>query len=248
VVTSENEPKATTAMDAYRQAREQAAAQAADYDVERGLDRLSAWLQDEQTPGSGLHLVQANPTEKSRDKRVRVYPQSVRDLAVRSEADAYRSLAACDVAGITTRQLDYWARTGLVEPSVRAAHGPGSYRLYSLQDIVMLKTVKRLLDTGIPLQRIRPVLNHLRDRSIEDLGQVTLMSDGVSVYECTSPDEVVALLAGGQGVFGIAMGRLLQEVAGELAKLPSVPDADGDPVGDRRVGTSRRSGSGNAIA
>jgi DNA-binding transcriptional MerR regulator len=139
----------------------------------------------------------------------------------------YRGPTACTAAGITYRQLDYWARTGLVEPSVRAAHGSGSQRLYGFRDILVLKVVKRLLDTGISLQQIRAAVQHLRDHGTEDLAQVTLMSDGVSVYECTSPDEVVDLLAGGQGVFGIALGRVWQEVAGELAELPAVRAEDG---------------------
>jgi DNA-binding transcriptional MerR regulator len=155
--------------------------------------------------------------------------------------DGYRGPTACHAAGITYRQLDYWARTGLVEPSVRAAQGSGSQRLYSFRDILVLKVVKRLLDTGISLQQIRAAVQHLRDRGSEDLAQVTLMSDGVSVYECTSPDEVVDLLAGGQGVFGIALGRVWQEVAGELAELPTVREEDGlitasaDELAARRV-------------
>ena len=139
----------------------------------------------------------------------------------------YRGPTACSAAGITYRQLDYWARTGLVEPSVRAAHGSGSQRLYGFRDILVLKVVKRLLDSGISLQQIRAAVQHLRDRGADDLAQVTLMSDGVSVYECTSPDEVYDLLAGGQGVFGIALGRVWQEVAGELAELPAVRAEDG---------------------
>ena len=139
----------------------------------------------------------------------------------------YRGPTACNAAGITYRQLDYWARTALVEPSVRAAHGSGSQRLYSFRDILVLKVVKRLLDTGISLQQIRAAVHHLRDRGTSDLAQVTLMSDGVSVYECTSPDEVVDLLAGGQGVFGIALGRVWQEVEGNLAELPAVRAEDG---------------------
>ena len=133
----------------------------------------------------------------------------------------YRGPTACSAAGITYRQLDYWARTGLVEPSVRAAHGSGSQRLYSFRDILVLKVVKRLLDTGISLQQIRAAVDHLRDRGPADLARLTLMSDGVSVYECTSADEVVDLLAGGQGVFGIALGRIWQEVDGTLAELPA---------------------------
>ncbi len=156
-----------------------------------------------------------------------------REVAAALSADGdqgevgYRGPTACNAAGITYRQLDYWARTGLVEPSVRGAHGSGSQRLYSFRDILVLKVVKRLLDTGISLQQIRAAVHHLRDRGTSDLAQVTLMSDGVSVYECTSPDEVVDLLQGGQGVFGIALGRVWQEVEGNLAELPAVRAEDG---------------------
>ena len=143
------------------------------------------------------------------------------DLIAHPENVGYRGPTACAAAGITYRQLDYWARTALVEPSVRAAHGSGSQRLYSFRDILVLKVVKRLLDTGISLQQIRAAVNHLRDRGTSDLARVTLMSDGVSVYECASADEVVDLLAGGQGVFGIALGRIWQEVDGTLAELPA---------------------------
>jgi len=143
------------------------------------------------------------------------------DLTSHPENVGYRGPTACAAAGITYRQLDYWARTALVEPSVRAAHGSGSQRLYSFRDILVLKVVKRLLDTGISLQQIRAAVDHLRDRGTADLARLTLMSDGVSVYECTSADEVVDLLAGGQGVFGIALGRIWQEVDGTLAALPA---------------------------
>jgi DNA-binding transcriptional MerR regulator len=133
----------------------------------------------------------------------------------------YRGPVAAGVAGITYRQLDYWARTSLVSPTVRPATGSGTARLYGFRDILELKIVKRLLDTGVSLQQIRTAVEHLRKRGTTDLTQVTLMSDGASVYECTSPDEVIDLLAGGQGVFGIALGRVWQEVEGSLSSLPS---------------------------
>jgi DNA-binding transcriptional MerR regulator len=136
----------------------------------------------------------------------------------------YRGPTACAAAGITYRQLDYWARTGLVEPSVRAAHGSGSQRLYSFRDILVLKVVKRLLDTGISLQQIRAAVQHLRDRGSADLAQVTLMSDGVSVYECTSADEVVDLLQGGQGRGRLRRGSPRRiRVPGRPGQTPSAP-------------------------
>ena len=95
----------------------------------------------------------------------------------------YRGASACAAAGISYRQLDYWARTGLVEPTVRGASGSGSARLYGFKDILVLKIVKRLLDTGVSLQNIRSAVAHLRERGVDDLARITLMSDGASIYE-----------------------------------------------------------------
>ncbi|MFD4684859.1 MerR family transcriptional regulator, partial [Streptomyces sp. NPDC058461] len=136
-----------------------------------------------------------------------------------SEEIGYRGPTACAAAGITYRQLDYWARTGLVEPSVRPAYGSGTQRLYSFRDVVVLKIVKRFLDTGVSLQNIRTAVQHLRERGFSDLERMTLMSDGATVYECTSPDEVHALLQGGQGIFGIAVGVVWRDVEGALSQL-----------------------------
>jgi DNA-binding transcriptional MerR regulator len=149
------------------------------------------------------------------------------DLPELDEDLGYRGVIACRAAGITYRQLDYWARTGLVEPSIREATGSGTQRLYGFRDILVLKVVKRLLDTGVSLQQIRSAVTHLRDRGVEDLAQITLMSDGASVYECTSSDEVIDLVQGGQGVFGIAVGRVWREVEGSLAELPAERPNDG---------------------
>jgi DNA-binding transcriptional MerR regulator len=143
------------------------------------------------------------------------------DLAPLPEDLGYRGPMACTAAGISYRQLDYWARTGLVEPTVRTAGGSGTQRLYSFRDILLLKVIRRLLDAGVSLQQIRTAVHHLRERGTEDLTRVTLMSDGASVYECRSASEVIDLLQGGQGVFGIAIGGVWREVEGSLAELPS---------------------------
>ncbi len=141
-----------------------------------------------------------------------------------SEDIGYRGPTACGIAGITYRQLDYWARTGLVEPSVRPARGSGSQRLYGFRDILVLKVVKRLLDTGISLQQIRTAVTVLREHGLTDLTKITLMSDGATVYACTSPDEVIDLIQGGQGVFGITLGKVWREVEGSIAELPTAAD------------------------
>ncbi|HRD09329.1 MAG: hypothetical protein RL611_711 [Actinomycetota bacterium] len=155
----------------------------------------------------------------------------------------YRGASACAAAGISYRQLDYWARTGLVEPTVRGASGSGSARLYGFKDILVLKIVKRLLDTGVSLQNIRSAVAHLRERGVDDLARITLMSDGASIYECTSSEEIFDLLQGGQGVFGIAIGKVWNEVEGSLSHLQAenlndgslvTADTSGDELAARR--------------
>jgi DNA-binding transcriptional MerR regulator len=154
----------------------------------------------------------------------------------------FRGPVACNAAGITYRQLDYWARTGLVVPEVRGASGSGTQRLYSFRDILILKVIKRLIDAGISLQQIRTAIEHLRARGVEDLTQVTLMSDGVSVFECTSDDEVIDLLRGGQGVFGIALGGVWRSIEGTLAELPAErAEAEAVPHANDELSQRRRS-------
>ena len=150
----------------------------------------------------------------------------------------YRGAVACKAAGITYRQLDYWARTDLVVPTVRSASGSGTQRLYSFRDVLVLKIVKRLLDTGVSLQQIRTSIEHLRTRGIDDLANITLMSDGTTVYECTSPSEVIDLVQAGQGVFGIAIGRVWREIEMNLNGQPGEEmheNFEGDELAARRA-------------
>ena len=116
-----------------------------------------------------------------------------------------------------------------MEPSIRTASGSGTQRLYGFRDILVLKIVKRLLDAGVSLQNIRTAVDHLRSRGVTELESMTLMSDGASIYECASPDEIIDLLAGGQGVFGIAVGKVWHEVEGSLSLLQG--EISGQSVG-----------------
>ncbi|MGN6273011.1 MAG: MerR family transcriptional regulator [Protaetiibacter sp.] len=152
----------------------------------------------------------------------------------------YRGTVAARAAGISYRQLDYWARTELVEPTIRGAAGSGTQRLYGFRDILVLKLVKRLLDTGISLQQIRTAVNQLREAGVNDLAQTTLMSDGASVYLCTSDDEVIDLVSRGQGVFGIAVGKVLREVETSLVELDT---ASADPSDELAVRRAKRAAS-----
>jgi DNA-binding transcriptional MerR regulator len=159
----------------------------------------------------------------------------------------YRGVTACHAVGISYRQLDYWARTGLVVPSVRDASGSGTSRLYSFRDLVVLKVVKRLLDAGVSLQNIRKAIDALRSRGVEDLAGITLISDGTTVYECRSPEEVVDLLQ---------IGGAFKEIQGSLSQLPAEPvggqpepaappaEPDSESVGDELAARRARRRAG----
>jgi len=148
-----------------------------------------------------------------------------------STIDAYRAPQVCSLVGISYRQLDYWARTGLITPSVQQASGSGSQRLYSFSDVVQLKVVKRLLDAGMSLKKIRKAMEILSAElaSESPLSDVTLLSDGNTIYAAHSASEVVDVFKGGQGVFGIAVGPVEDELVGEIRTL--FPDRGPDEVG-----------------
>lgn len=132
----------------------------------------------------------------------------------------YRGPTVSNLIGISYRQLDYWARTDLVTPSVRAADGSGSQRLYSFTDLVELRIIKRLLDAGVSLQRIRDAIAYLRREAAgKPLTDITLMSDGKRIYACHSGEEVIDVLSHGQAVFGIAIGRVWADTEGDVAEL-----------------------------
>ncbi len=149
----------------------------------------------------------------------------------RQMIDGYRAPQVCALVGISYRQLDYWARTGLITPSVQEASGSGSQRLYSFSDVVQLKVVKRLLDAGMSLKKIRKAMEILSVElaSESPLTDVTLLSDGLTIYAAHSASEVVDVFKGGQGVFGIAVGPVQDELVGEIHRL--YPDNAATEVG-----------------
>ena len=109
----------------------------------------------------------------------------------------------CRLTGVTYRQLDYWARTDLVTPSITAAQGSGSKRTYSYSDVLEVKVIKSLLNSGVALQRARQAVECLRNSLGADLASSSLvLSDAGSVLAHDDGD-LVDLLRGGQGVFNI---------------------------------------------
>jgi DNA-binding transcriptional MerR regulator len=142
------------------------------------------------------------------------------DMGESSEHEGYRGPTVCKIVNITYRQLDYWARTELVAPSYRKAEGSGTQRLYSFDDVVRLKVVKRLLDSGVSLQKVRLAVDELRARG-QGLAETTLISDGTTVYAMDDDQQLLDLVKRGQAVFAIALDPVVDELRGEVTSFPT---------------------------
>ncbi len=135
----------------------------------------------------------------------------------------------CGLVGITYRQLDYWARTGLLQPSVASAQGSGSRRIYSYSDVLELKVIKQLLDAGVSLQSARRAVECLRQDLGADLASANLVLTSTSSVLARTNGEIVDLLAGGQGVFNVVpLAGVVEELEADIVRLDTAePPATG---------------------
>jgi DNA-binding transcriptional MerR regulator len=143
----------------------------------------------------------------------------------------YRGPQVCSIVGITYRQLDYWARTDLLPPSITEAHGSGSQRRYSYSDLVQLKVIKRLLDSGVSLQAARRAIDCLRS-SGDDLASANLVIDDRRSVLARSGEEIIDLLQGGQTVLNIVpLGGVVSELEAAITDLGLAGRQGGAPDG-----------------
>jgi len=132
----------------------------------------------------------------------------------------YRGPQVCAIVGITYRQLDYWARTDLLRPSLAEAQGSGTQRRYSYRDLVALKVIKNLLDAGISLQTARKAIDYLREHLGEDLGSASLVIDESRTVLARTGDDIVDLVRQGQGVLNIVpLGAVVQQIDAGVHEL-----------------------------
>ena len=154
--------------------------------------------------------------------------------------DAFTGRRAAEIVGITYRQLDYWARTDLVRPSLRDASGSGTRRLYSYRDLLELRAIKTLLDAGIRLESVRQVFTYLREQLGEDVTSANLVIQGSRSVLVQSDGELVDLLREGQGVLNILpMGAVKSEVDARILELrpaAGLPLAEPDATAQRAAG------------
>ena len=117
--------------------------------------------------------------------------------------EGYGGPQVCSIVGITYRQLDYWARTDLLRPSIADARGSGSQRRYSYNDLVELKVIKNLLDAGVSLRSARKAIEYLRNNVGADVASANLVLNSSSSVIVRTGEEIVDLLRQGQGVLNI---------------------------------------------
>jgi DNA-binding transcriptional MerR regulator len=143
--------------------------------------------------------------------------------------EGYRGPQVCSLVGITYRQLDYWARTDLLRPSITEARGSGTQRRYSYRDLLELKVIKRLLDAGVSLQSARRAIECLREAG-GDVASTNLVLNGTTSVLATTGEEIIDLLKGGQGVLNIVpMAGVVQELEAAIHELRVAGDEALDP-------------------
>lgn len=141
------------------------------------------------------------------------------EMTEQTAVESFSCNRAADVVGISYRQIDYWARTDLLRPSISDASGSGSRRLYSYNDLLELKTIKKLLDAGIKLEQVRKVFSFLREHVASDIAAAHIVIDGGSVNVYDAGDLVDALQRG-QGVLNVlSMGGVRDELNGDLVSI-----------------------------
>jgi len=134
-------------------------------------------------------------------------------LAPKPQELGFRGPQVCKIVGISYRQLDYWARTDLVRPSIADARGSGTQRSYSYRDLVRLKVVKSLLDAGVKLQTARKAIEYLREDLGEDWATASLVLDGTNSVLARTDDALIDLVRHGQGVLNIVpLGHMLEQL------------------------------------
>jgi DNA-binding transcriptional MerR regulator len=143
-----------------------------------------------------------------------------------TSTEGFRGPQVCAIVGITYRQLDYWARTDLLKPSISEARGSGTQRRYSYRDLLELKVIKRLLDAGISLQSARRAIGYLRDNLGEDVAAANLVLTGAESVLASSGEEIVDLLRGGQGVLNILpLGSVKEELDAAIHSFQTAAEA-----------------------
>ena len=151
--------------------------------------------------------------------------------------EGFSGKVAATVVGITYRQLDYWARTDLVRPSLSDAHGSGSRRRYGYRDLLELKVIKTLLDAGIKLEQVREVFRYLRDELREDVVSANLVITGSSSVLVRDGEEIIDLLKNGQGVLNILpLAGVKQQVDAGIVELRRAGAATGGSPATAELG------------
>jgi DNA-binding transcriptional MerR regulator len=141
--------------------------------------------------------------------------------------EGYRGPQVCKIVGITYRQLDYWARTDLLKPSISEAKGSGTQRRYSYTDLLQLKVIKQLLDAGVSLQSARRAIETLHNALGEDLAAANLVLQGDGSVLAHSDGELIDLLKGGQGVLNIVpLAGVVQELDAAITEFGRATEAE----------------------
>jgi DNA-binding transcriptional MerR regulator len=189
---------------------------------------------DSPRGGTYLHHIDVVPRVFPLARRIDTVERATGDTVTNdaerfTETWGYTGKRAAEIVGITYRQLDYWARTDLIRPSVADAAGSGSRRSYSYQDLLELKVIKTLLDAGIRLETVRGIFEYMRNELGEDVASANLVIQGHTSVLVRSGEEIIDLIQKGQGVLNVLpLAGVKQDLDASIVNL--YPDGDAAEV------------------
>jgi DNA-binding transcriptional MerR regulator len=162
-------------------------------------------------------------------------------LAGREGGDeiGFRGPQVCKIVGISYRQLDYWARTDLVRPSLADARGSGTQRRYSYRDLVRLKVIKNLLDSGVKLQAARKAIEYVKGDLGDDWASASLVLNGTNSVLVRTGEDLVDVVRQGQGVLNIvSLGQVVDELEASIHDLGDAASDDAPARAAHPAGSS----------
>jgi DNA-binding transcriptional MerR regulator len=179
------------------------------------------------TKGTAKKSARSTAARGAADSRVPRLEQGSLDAALAGreggEEIGFRGPQVCTIVGISYHQLDYWARTDLVRPSLADARGSGTQRRYSYRDLVRLKVIKNLLDSGVKLQAARKAIEYVRGDLGDDWASASLVLNGTNSVLVRTGEDLVDVVRHGQGVLNIvSLGQVVDELEASIHELSDV--------------------------
>jgi DNA-binding transcriptional MerR regulator len=169
---------------------------------------------------------------------------AIRKVMVKA-TDSFSTGDAVRITGVSFRNIDYWARTKFIVPSIAEAQGTGTERKYSFSDLLALRVARELREAGVSTQSLRRVVEFLRTKKglTQPLAECRLIVTGTDVQVASSPEKIMSVLrTPGQTSFAFVfdLRRTVDEMKEEIKATERKPPTRAWTAQPARVRATRR--------